>query len=124
MNFLEPLTTQGSISGVILILYATCVSALCSSKARHSPLELSGVERSPLNSLVAIISIPMGIWVLIYLIGYLGLIKGFIIWLITGISITIAIQVAGFGIIPGLHLIAASVSIVAGAILTIRTHPF
>jgi hypothetical protein len=66
----------------------------------------------------------MGIWVLIYLIGYLGFFKGFIVWLITGILATTAIQITGFGALPGLHLIAASVSILIGAILTIRTHPF
>jgi hypothetical protein len=124
MTFLEPLITQGSLIGLILLLYATCVSAMCSNKARHSPYELSVIERSPLNTLVALASIPMGIWTLIYTIGHLGIIKGITVWVVTGILTTIAIKITGFSSIPGLHLIAASISIIIGTILTIRTHPF
>ena len=124
MDFLEPLIAQGSMAGVILLLYATCVSAMCSNKTRNDPYGLSGIERSPLNPLMALASIPMGIWVMVYLIGWLGIIKGILVWIVAGIFVATAIRITGFNIFSGLHLIAATISMIVGTLLTIRTHPF
>lgn len=125
MTFLEPLMNQGSLTGTMLLIYAVSVSALCAKNAKDLPQSaLSGIERSPLNLFMTLICIPMFIWVLVYLVGYLGFLKGISVWLVIHILTTIAILIAGFKIFPGIHLLLSSVAMVIGAILTIRTHPF
>lgn len=113
-----------SVLGFFFLLYGTCVSAFCSRKARHAPHDLSEVESTPLNGLVALASIPAAIWTLVYVIGHIGFVKGSLVWLVVGIATTFFIQVMGFSSVSGLHLILAAPAIILGTVLTIKTHPF
>lgn len=124
MNLFEQLMTDGSVFGMLLLFYATCVSALCSAKARQTPFNLSGIERSPLSTLVVLASIPASIWLLVYIIGHLGLLTGVLSYIVVGVLTVITIQRLAFNSAIGFHLILSLISIILGSILTIQTHPF
>jgi hypothetical protein len=124
IDYLEPLFTDGSVPGALLLFYATCVSALCSAKARRAPFNLSGIERSPLSTYLVLLSIPGSIWILVYLLGHLGILVGVISYIVVGVLTVIIIQMLAFNTATGIHLILALVGITLGFILTIKTHPF
>ena len=124
IDLFEPLFTDGSVPGALLLFYATCVSALCSAKARHTPFNLSGIERSPLSTLLVLLSIPGSIWILVYLLGHLGVLVGIISYVVVGVLTVIIIRGLAFNTATGIHLILALIGLTLGFVLTIKTHPF
>lgn len=64
------------------------------------------------------------VWVAVYLIGHLGFLKGLAFWVISGIAISLLVNLTGFARVPGFHLVLSLPALVVGFFLTINTHPF
>ncbi len=123
-DFFGDLYRNGSLLGFLLLLYGSAVSALCISKKKNEPFNLSGIETSLYADIIEILSAPLIIWELTYSIWHTSFISGFFIWFISGLVLGLFERLFGFRSVPGIHSLLSGPAMALGLYMTITTHPF